>query len=216
MRFFKTGPGQYGEGDQFIGVTVPDTRRVVRTFKGISLGEVYQLLQSPVHEDRLAALLLLVELFQRGDEAVRRDIYELYTNNPEHINNWDLVDTSAPQIVGGYLLDKGRDPLYDLAKSENLWLRRISILATFTFIRNDDFDDTLKISDILLDDQHDLIHKATGWMLREVGKRDEQVLTDWLDTRYSKMPRTMLRYAIERLTPDQRAHYLGKKRGVSR
>jgi 3-methyladenine DNA glycosylase AlkD len=208
VRFFKTGPGQYGEGDQFIGVRVPVIRNVAKEFNGLSLSEVACLLQSPIHEERLAALVLLVMQVAKADTATRKQVYELYLANTRFINNWDLVDLSAPQIVGAYLVDKSRRPLYRLAKSPWLWDRRISILATFHFIRQGDFSDTLSIAETLLGDPEDLMHKAVGWMLREIGKREIAVLEAFLVKHCRTMPRTMLRYAIERFPEKKRKAYL--------
>jgi 3-methyladenine DNA glycosylase AlkD len=207
-RFFKTGPGQYGEGDTFIGVRVPVLRKLAREFRHLPLTEIEALLQSPVHEERLLALLVLVLGVGKCADAHRKTVYDFYLNNTQHVNNWDLVDSSAPAIVGGYLRDKTRKPLVGLAKSANLWERRIAIIATQHFIRLDQFDDTLTISHLLLADEEDLIHKATGWMLREVGDRDEAVLKRFLDEHGSAMHRTALRYAIEHLPPDDRQGYL--------
>lgn len=207
-RFFKTGPGQYGEGDRFIGVKVPVTRKVAREFKSLPLSEVECLLHSEIHEERLLALVILVGQFEQGDDAARKTIYRFYLANTKHINNWDLVDLSAPQIVGGYLEHRSRKPLDGLAKSASLWERRISILATHWFIRHGDFADTLKIAEKLLPDKEDLIHKAVGWMLREVGKRDVATLEEFLGQHCRAMPRTMLRYAIERFPDDKRRAYL--------
>jgi len=206
--FFKTGPGQYGQGDQFIGVRVPVIRRVAKEFMGLPLAEVECLLHSPIHEERLAALVVLVMQAAKADAKARKPIYDFYLANTKFINNWDLVDLSAPQIVGAYLADKSRRPLYRLAKSSWLWDRRISILATFHFIRQADFDDTLKIAEMLLTDREDLMHKAVGWMLREVGKRDVAVLEAFLGQHCRMMPRTMLRYAIERFPEKKRRAYM--------
>ncbi len=170
--FFKTGPGQYGEGDRFIGVKVPGIRTVCRECRGASLAEIQKLLRSPIHEERALALVMLVDAFQAGDEPVRRRIYDLYLANTAFINNWDLVDCSAGQIVGGWLRGRSTAPLTRLARSKSLWERRIAMIATFDGIRRGDFDDTFRIADLLLHDEHDLIHKAVGWLLREVGKRD--------------------------------------------
>jgi len=209
--FFKTGPGQYGEGDVFIGVRVPVIRKVAKEFRGLALPEVESLLHSEIHEERLAALVILVLQAEKADTKLRKAIYDLYLSYTKHINNWDLVDLSAPQIVGGYLADKRRRPLHWLAKSSWLWDRRISVLATFHFIRQGDFDDSLKIAEVLLGDDQDLIHKAVGWMLREVGKRDMAVLEGFLEQHCRIMPRTMLRYAIERFPEKKRRAYLGAK-----
>jgi 3-methyladenine DNA glycosylase AlkD len=209
QRFFKTGPGQYGEGDVFAGITVPVTRKLVRKYRDISLGDAVELLQSPVHEERLLALLILVEKCRRGDDATRKRIYDLYLKNTRYINNWDLVDLSAERIVGAYLDGTDRAPLYRLARSKILWERRIAILATFHDIKRGNPDHTLALADVLLADRHDLLHKAVGWMLREVGKRcSPDTLREFLRTRYRSMPRTMLRYAIERFPADERAAYL--------
>ena len=208
--FFKTGPGQYGEGDQFIGVRVPVIRKVAKEFKGLPLAEVECLLHSPIHEERLAALVILVMRAAKADAKTRKQIYDLYLAKTKFVNNWDLVDLSAPQIVGTYLADKSRRPLYRLAKSSWLWDRRISILATFHFIRLGDFGDTMKIAELLLTDREDLMHKAVGWMLREVGKRDEAALEDFLGRHSRAMPRTMLRYAIERLSERKRKNFMAR------
>jgi len=207
-RFFKTGPGEYGEGDRFIGVKVPVIRKVAKEFKNLSLAEVKNLSRSEIHEERLLALVILVAQFQKSDDATRKSIYDLYLANTRHINNWDLVDVSAPKIVGGYLETRSRKPLYGLAKSASLWERRIGIVATGWFIWRDDFADTLRIAEKLLKDREDLIHKAVGWMLREVGKRDVAVLEEFLGKHCAVMPRTMLRYAIERFPERKRQSYL--------
>jgi 3-methyladenine DNA glycosylase AlkD len=207
-RFFKTGPGEYGDGDVFIGVRVPAIRKVAKEFKGLHLPEVESLLHSEIHEERLFALVILVLQFEKGNDATRKRIYDLYLANTQHINNWDLVDLSAPQIVGGYLESRSRKPLYRLAKSSSLWERRICILATFHFIRQGDFADTLTIAESQLGDQEDLIHKAVGWMLREVGKRDLATLEGFLGKHCRAMPRTTLRYAIERFSEEKRLGYL--------
>lgn len=209
--FFKTGPGEYGEGDQFLGVKVPLVRSVAKEFRGLELKEVGVLLRSVMHEERLLALLILDGQMKKGDEARQKEIYEFYARNLKWVNNWDLVDSSAPGIVGVYLREKSRKPLTAWAKSESLWERRVAIVATLQFIRNDDFMETVKISKMLLKDGHDLIHKATGWMLREVGKRDESVLVEFLEEHAGVMPRTMLRYAIERFPEGVRKGYLGRK-----
>jgi 3-methyladenine DNA glycosylase AlkD len=209
--FFKTGPGQYGEGDKFIGVRVPELRKLARDCKQLPLAEVETLLHSPIHEQRLLALLILGLTFANSDEAGRKSIYDLYLRNTQFVNNWDLVDSSAPYLVGAYLIDKDRKPLVALARSENLWQRRIAIVATQHFIRQDDFTDTLKISRLLLADREDLIHKATGWMLREVGKRDTPTLEAFLGVHAAIMPRTMLRYAIERFSPERKQYFMSRK-----
>jgi 3-methyladenine DNA glycosylase AlkD len=215
QRFFKTGPGEYGAGDRFIGVNVPGIRAVCRECRGVANAVVLQLLRSKVHEERLLALLMLVDRFEHGAgpadaniEESRRRVYETYLANTAFINNWDLVDASAPQIVGRWLQSRSRAPLVRLARSASLWERRIAIVATFAFIRAREFGDTFRIADLLLNDEHDLIHKATGWMLREVGKRDGAALRAYLSRRYRRMPRTALRYAIERFPGAERQAYL--------
>ncbi|MEM9805661.1 MAG: DNA alkylation repair protein [Cyanobacteria bacterium P01_D01_bin.56] len=208
QRFFKTGKGEYGEGDQFLGIRVPVLRAQVKRHQATPLDEIQQLLQSLFHEERLFALLLLVHQFKKGDDATKRAICQLYLNNTDHVNNWDLVDSSAPQIVGVYLETRDRQVLYQLVQSHSLWERRIAIMATFQFIRNHQFEDTLKLSEQLLDDKEDLIHKAVGWMLREIGKRDGAVERDFLTMHYQQVPRTMLRYAIEKFPKEERKAYL--------
>ncbi|OGL31300.1 DNA alkylation repair protein [Candidatus Saccharibacteria bacterium RIFCSPHIGHO2_12_FULL_41_12] len=210
QRFFKTGEGEYGEGDVFIGARVPDTRKVCKVFKDLSLGEIQKLLDSPIHEHRLAAVILLVNQFNKN----KQKIFDLYLNNVyrNRVNNWDIVDSSAHQIVGGYLIDKPRDLLFDLASSDNLWQRRVAVLATFHFIKNGHAVTSIELAEKLLKDNHDLIHKAVGWMLREVGGRvDEAILIDFLDKHAHEMPRTMLRYSIEKLPEQTRQHYLKLK-----
>jgi 3-methyladenine DNA glycosylase AlkD len=206
--FFKTGPGEYGEGDIFIGVTVPELRQVAASYQAITLREVTQLLRSTIHEERLLALLILVRAYARGDGHTKKRIYELYLGNTRHVNNWDLVDASAEHIVGAFLLGKSKKPLSALARSSDLWERRTAIMATFHFIKRGKFAETLKIARILFADKEDLIHKAVGWMLREVGKRHLQSEERFLKEHYKKMPRTMLRYAIERLPESKRQRYL--------
>jgi 3-methyladenine DNA glycosylase AlkD len=208
QKFFKTGPGEYGAGDKFIGLTVPQVREVVALAQEASPGVVRGLLKSPIHEERLLALLIWVRQFTKGDEATRAMIYRSYLEHTRWINNWDLVDTSARDIVGGWLADKDRSVLYTLVKSKSLWERRIAIIATFHFIRTKDFKDALALSELLLQDEHDLMHKAVGWMLREMGKRDLPVLERFLIQHQQQMPRTMLRYAIEKLPERRRQEYL--------
>lgn len=207
-RFFKAGPGEYAEGDKFIGVTVPDCRKVAKKHESLSLSEIKKHLSSGVHEERLVALLILVEQFQAGNETARRKIHDFYLKNTKYINNWDLVDLSADKIVGEYIAEKSEIILKKLAKSKNLWERRIAIISTFNFIKKGNFKDTLEIAEILLNDKHDLIHKACGWMLREVGKRSVSVLESFLKRHYKKIPRTTLRYAIERFDKEKRESYL--------
>ena len=208
QRFFKTGKGEYGEGDIFLGIRVPLLRKLVKKYRGISITEVRKLLHSKFHEERLLAVLMLVQLFKSGDESVQKQVYDLYLENTEYINNWDIVDISASNIVGAHLYEKDKAPLYDLVQSKNLWERRISIISTFYFIRQNEFDDTLKLAKILLNDKEDLIHKAVGWMLREVGKREIEFEEEFLQEHYKIMPRTMLRYAIEKFTETSRKMYL--------
>ncbi|MCB9769075.1 MAG: DNA alkylation repair protein [Candidatus Omnitrophica bacterium] len=208
QRFFKTGPGEYAEGDRFLGVRVPVTRKLAKEFKDLSISGCAELLKSEWHEERLLALLILIHHFRDGDEKQKARVYRLYLQNTRYINNWDLIDVTAENIVGAFLFDKDRSPLYELARSPNLWKKRIGILSTFHFIRRDQFEDTLRISEILLRDDHDLIHKAVGWLLREVGKRDQSLEEAFLHEHYTKMPRTMLRYAIERFPEELRLSYL--------
>lgn len=219
QRYFKTGPGEYGEGDAFIGVTVPDQRRVAKRFGELPTTQITRLLRSAVHEHRLTGCLILAGRAVRADRNDLREILELYLGNAARVNNWDLVDSSAPQIVGRAVLERlvSKARLRALAASPNLWERRIAVLATLALIRQDRFDEILDLSERLLDDEHDLIHKAVGWMLREVGHRSQSTLTTFLDRYAERMPRTMLRYAIERLPEPRRRVYLGRKRiGKSR
>jgi len=208
QRFFKTGKGEYGGGDIFLGIKVPLQRQIAKKYPDLKLKELQVLLNSKIHEHRLTALIILVNKYSKADQKDRRNIFNFYLKNSKNINNWNLVDITAPKIVGEYLVDKPRDVLYKLAKSNNLWKKRIAIISTFAFIRNNDFKDTLKISEILLNDSHDLIHKAVGWMLREVGKRDVKVLDNFLNRHYKAMPRVMLRYAIEKFEENKRKFYL--------
>ncbi len=208
QRFFKTGPGEYGEGDRFRGIRVPVLRKLAREFRALSLEETIGLLHSKWHEQRLLALLMMVNRFARAEEVGKKEIYSLYLENMPWINSWDLVDATCMHIVGGWLYPRKRIVLYELAQSEVLWERRIAIIASFYFIKQGDFSDTLKLSKQLLNDPHDLMHKAVGWMLREVGKRDLQVEEQFLTEHYNDMPRTMLRYAIEKFPEDRRQAYL--------
>ncbi|MGH9419867.1 MAG: DNA alkylation repair protein [Thermoanaerobaculia bacterium] len=210
LRFFKCGPGQYGEGDAFLGIMVPTLRKLSRELTPIPVAEAAKLLQSRWHEARILALMILVRKYEHGDDAMRDDIYRVYLVNTNRINNWDLVDVSAPAIAGAHLLDRDRAPLYALANSKSLWERRIAIISTQYFIKQSEFVDTLQIAEILLDDKHDLIHKATGWMLREVAKRDQAVLERFLRKHAHRMPRTMLRYAIERFPEELRRKYMAR------
>jgi 3-methyladenine DNA glycosylase AlkD len=207
-RFFKTGPGEYGEKDIFLGLRAATVRQLAKEFRQMPLGEVENLLGSEIHEERAVALLILVLAVHKATASIQKQVFDLYLANTRFVNNWDLVDVSAPALVGGYLVDKSRQPLYRLARSLNLWERRMAIVATQHFIRQNDFADTLKIAKILLKDKEDLIHKAVGWMLREVGKRDQPTLESFLQENHAIMPRTMLRYAIERLPEVQRQAYL--------
>ena len=200
-RFFKTGKGQYGEGDKFLGVTVPNIREVAKEYKDVSIDILKELIHSPWHEMRMCALLILVI---NSKKNVTKETFDFYLSQSKYINNWDLVDLSAPQIVGQYLLNKERDTLYNLTESELLWDNRIAIVSTLTFIRNNDLDDTYKLSLKMMNHKHDLMHKSIGWMLREAGKRDEKRLYDFVMEHKSIMPRTMLRYSIEKFAPDIR------------
>ena len=208
--FFKTGKGQYGEGDVFLGIPVPEQRKVAKRYLDLSLDDLQELLRSEIHEYRLTALLILVSKYGKADSSGKDEIFVFYLKNTEYVNNWDLVDLSAPKIVGDYLVNKDRSILFKLVKSSNLWERRITVLATFMFIRNDDFEDALRISKLLLCEEHDLIRKAVGWMLREIGKRDQEVEEGFLSEYFKQMPRTMLRYAIEKFDEDKRNFYLSR------
>ncbi|MBI3577073.1 DNA alkylation repair protein [Candidatus Gottesmanbacteria bacterium] len=212
-KYFKTGKGEYGEGDVFIGVTVPEERAIAKKFTHLELEDVEKLLQSNIHEDRQTALMILALKFVKASPIERKKIYNLYLRNTKYINNWDLIDGSAPIIVGGYLFDhpKEKKILYKLVKSKSIWERRIAMLATYAFIKQNDFVDALAIAELLLTDRHDLMHKAVGWMLREIGKRDEKTLEDFLTKHTSHMPRTALRYAIERFSPQKRLRYLRRR-----
>ena len=204
--FFKTKKGEYGYGDIFLGLTSDQIKEVAKKYVNIDLKELQELIGSKIHEERVASLRILVHKFKKN----RKEIFDFYLKNTRNINNWDLVDLSAPNIVGNYLIDKDRNILYKLAKSDILWEKRIAIISTFSFIRNNQFEDTLKISEILLKDKHDLIHKAVGWMLREIGKKDQNIEEEFLKKHYKEMPRTMLRYAIEKFSPEKRKFYLSK------
>ncbi|KAI9132475.1 DNA alkylation repair protein [Acaryochloris sp. CCMEE 5410] len=208
QRFFKTGAGEYGEGDQFLGIRVPVLRQQVTRYQKLPNDELIRLLQSPFHEERLFALLIWVKQFQTGSEKEQAHLYDLYLRHTQFINNWDLVDSSAYQIVGAFLERKDRQPIYPLAQSQSLWERRIAMMATFQWIRNHDFEDALAIAKLLLHDKEDLIHKAVGWMLREIGKRDLETEKAFLKAHYQEMPRTMLRYAIEKFPQSERQRYL--------
>lgn len=208
-RFFKTGKGEYGEGDVFLGITVPQIRIIAKQCKDLSLKEIEKLLQSKIHEERLLALIILVNQFKKADEGNQKQIFDLYLSNTKYINNWDLVDCSAEYIVGGYLMNRSKNILKLLAQSNLLWERRIAIMATFHFIKQKQHEHTFTIAKILVKDEHDLIHKAVGWMLREVGKRISEAIEEaFLQQHYQQMPRTMLRYAIERFDEKKRKKYL--------
>jgi 3-methyladenine DNA glycosylase AlkD len=208
QRFFKTGQGQYGEGDLFLGIRVPVLRKLASQYGNVSIDDAACLLRSKFHEERMLALIILVNRYRKGNLPENEAIYQIYLGHTKYINNWDLVDTSAEHIVGAHLLNRDRKILYALAVSDDLWERRISILSTFHFIRRNQFDDSLAISRILLNDREDLIHKAVGWMLREVGKRDIKAEESFLIKHYREMPRTMLRYAIEKFPEANRRKYL--------
>lgn len=217
QRFFKTGKGEYGEGDVFLGLVMGENRMLAKEFKDLYFEDIQELLDTNIHEKRMIGILILVDKFNRAkkscDEKIMKKIFYFYLMNASksRINNWDLVDLSAPNIVGGYLLNNDRIVLYNLVKSDNLWERRISILSTSAFIRVGEFNDTLQISELLLKDEHDLIHKAVGWMLREIGKRDVLILEEFLKKHYREMPRTMLRYAIEKFNEEKRKRYLNRE-----
>lgn len=210
QRFFRTGPGQYGEGDIFIGLKVPVIRKIVNENSDLSLGEIQILLNSKIHEERLAALLVMVDQFKKSD-GDREKLFKLYIRNFKNVNNWDLVDLSAEHIIGAYLNEKDKGLLYELARSKNLWQKRIAVLSTFHYIKNNSFKVTLDLAKILLKDENDLIHKAVGWMLREIGKRNSKIEEEFLNKHYKQMPRTMLRYAIERFPEKKRLAYLKEK-----
>jgi 3-methyladenine DNA glycosylase AlkD len=208
QKYFKTGEGEYGHGDKFLGIRVPVLRKAVKLFEDTSITEIEKLIKSEYHEIRLFSLLLLVKMFAKGDARTKEKIVNLYLKNTKYINNWDLVDSSAPYIIGAWLFEKDRTVLYQLALSDLLWERRISIISTAYFIKNNQYKDTLKISSVLLSDSEDLIHKAVGWMLREVGNRDIRIEEKYLKKYYKKMPRVMLRYAIEKFSKQRRQAYL--------
>lgn len=210
-RFFKTGKGEYGEGDMLLGITVPEQRKIAKKYSILQLSDVDKLLKNKLHECRCVALLILVDQFKQSGKNPST-IFNFYLSHTKYINNWDLVDLSAPRIVGAYLQHKNRDILATLARSQNLWERRIAIVSTYSFICSGDYKTTFLLSDLLMSDKHDLIHKAVGWMLREVGKRcGQNILEEYLKSRYKKMPRTMLRYAIEHFPEKRRQYYLKSK-----
>lgn len=206
MRFFKTGKGQYGEGDVFAGVMVPECRKIARRYSHIPLEELEQHLKSHIHEERLIAFLILVEQYKRSSE--KEKIIQFYLHNLQRANNWDLVDLTAPKLLGNYLLERNASLLSKLAQSDNLWERRVAIISTLAFIRESKFEHTLKLVELLMHDKHDLIHKACGWALREIGKKNEKCLETFLKMHYKNMPRTMLRYAIEKFDKERRKKYL--------
>lgn len=210
QKYFKTGPGEYGEGDIFLGITMPDARRLAKRFDQLPLPESLTLLRSPIHEARMLALLVFCRQYERGEQQLKEQIYRSYLDNTRFINNWDLVDSSAPNIVGPHLEKRDRSPLAVLASSPLIWERRIAIMSTFHYIKLGDFVDTLNIARRLLEDKEDLIHKAVGWMLREIGKRDQSVEEAFLEEHATRMPRTMLRYAIERFPEGLRRKYMAK------
>jgi 3-methyladenine DNA glycosylase AlkD len=212
QRFFKTGKGEYAEGDIFLGITVPEQRKLAKNYFGMSLTDLQKLLNSKIHEYRLTALFILIIQYEKGNEKQKEKIFNFYLNNTKNINNWDLVDLSAPKILGNYLSNnKSKIKILDkLSKSNSLWEKRISILATYSFIKNNIFEYTLKLSKLFLKEKHDLMHKAVGWMLREIGKKDVKKLEEFLNIYSKEMPRTMLRYAIEKFDESKRKYYLNK------
>ncbi|MDP2683757.1 MAG: DNA alkylation repair protein [bacterium] len=210
QRFFKTGPGEYGEGDVFLGIQMPVQRIIAQKFIELNLKDVQKLIDSKIHEHRMTGLLIITYKYKKADKAEKGKLFKFYIKNSKKINNWDLVDVTCHIVVGDYLRDKPRDLLYRWSKSSNLWEKRLSIISTYAFIRHNDLNDMYKISNTLLNDNHNLIHKAVGWMLREAGKRDKQRLVKYLESNAHKMPRTMLRYAIEKFTESERKYYLNK------
>jgi len=208
QKFFKTGEGEYGEGDIFLGIKGPTLKDILKKYLRLNLMQVQKLLNSKIHEYRLAGLLILVKKFEKGDDIQKGNIFNFYLKNKKNINNWDLVDLTAHKIVGKFLQDKKRDKIYELAESKNLWEKRIAMVSCYEYIRQNDFKDALRVAEILLNDSHDLIHKAVGWMLREIGKRDRDIEEKFLKKHYKKMPRTMLRYSIEKFDEKKRKKYL--------
>lgn len=213
QRFFKTGKGEYGEGDLFLGLTLPQVRDLAKKYKDMPLSELARLIASKYHEERTIALVILIHKYEKAEN--KKELFNFYLKNTKHINNWDLVDISCHKIVGEHLIDKDRKVLYKLAKSQNLWEKRIAIISTFAFLKNGDLADSVRIAELLLDDKHDLIHKAVGWTLREVGKKDVKVLDKFLSLHAGHMPRTALRYSIERFPEAKRKRYLAKKNSSS-
>lgn len=208
QKYFKTGKGEYGQGDKFLGIRVPNVRKLAKKYQNISISQVSKLMKSSFHEERLFSLFVLVGLFKKANDEDRKKIYTLYLKNTKFINNWDLVDASAGRIVGAYLFTRDKKQIYALAKSKNLWKRRISIMSTSYFIIHNEFTDTMKIAEMLLNDKEDLIHKAVGWLLREIGKKDLELEESFLKKHYANMPRTILRYAIEKFPVEKRISYL--------
>jgi len=208
QRFFKTGKGQYGEGDIFIGLKSEQIRNIAKKYYDLNLPKIQELLKNKINEHRVCALRILNNKYKKASEREKENIFNFYLQNTKNINNWNLVDMSAPNIVGKFLLDKAKKPIYQLVRSDNLWEKRIAIVSTYTFIKHNQFEDTLAISELLLKDKHDLIHKAVGWMLREVGKKDKQVLDKFLKQHYKDLPRTTLRYAIEKHPEEERKKWL--------
>ena len=206
--FFKTGKGQYGEGDTFIGISMPQQREVIKQFKDLTLQEIEAMLQSPIHEFRMSGLLILVNQFKQAKNEKRQEIYDFYLKNIEKINNWDLVDCSCRDIVGAFLFDKDRQKLYELAATNHLWSQRIAMVSTWYFIQKKQFSDTFRLAEMLLSHKHDLMHKAVGWMLREAWKRDDLAVEEFLEEHKKNMPRTALRYAIERMEEPKRRYFL--------
>jgi 3-methyladenine DNA glycosylase AlkD len=210
--FFKTGKGEYSEGDRFLGITNPNIHKIANKYKkDISIKDTLFFLTNPIHEYRLFALDILKYKYDKEDKGEQKEIVDIYLENIKYVNNWDLVDLSAPNILGDYLLDKNRNILYKFAKTKNLWIQRISILSTFAFIKNNEYKDALKISKLLLNHKHDLIHKAVGWMLREIWKRDSNVAEEFIKNNYDDIPRTSLRYAIEKMEENNRKQFLKKE-----
>ena len=210
QRYFKTGKGEYGEGDVFIGINMPDQRVIAKKYFQLPLAKIQYLLDSEIHEERSLGALILNYKYEKYSEQEKANIVDFYLKNAKRFNNWDLVDITATKILGDFLVDKKKDVLYRLVKSKNLWEKRIAIISTFAFIKKDQFGDTLEISELLLGDSHDLMHKAVGWMLREVGKKNKDVLRSFLGKNYKQMPRTMLRYSIERFDEKERKKWLKK------
>ena len=216
QRFFRTGPGEYGEGDRFLGLRVPEVRAIARRHRELPLPDLADVLASRWHEHRQAALFVLADRYRRAEPAEREAITAFYLDHLDAVNSWDLVDGSAPHILGAHLLDRDRAVLYELAASGHLWRQRVAVLATFAFIRAGQFQDTLRLAELLRDHPHDLIHKAVGWMLREIGKRDRAAEERFLDRHAARMPRTMLRYAIEKFEPERRRSYLQRCQSITR